>query len=208
MRRFHHSKKSDWERADDLSPEGAALRASSFQGGLDWRWVLRQRMVWGKWVRRAAGWAMVLVALCRAMRGMSPNLEEAVEMSVSVLIGAVGCALLARDLRDFLMKGVERGLDWLFSTGEATPPLDYRLAVLLEKNGKFEGALREYLKLAHYYPKEARAYGEALRMSLQLGDLSAARRVFRRGMSRLENAEDREALRQRWVAASLASLED
>lgn len=95
-----------------------------------------------------------------------------------------------------LVSGLFTGLiDSIYLSGSsATPSLDYSLADRYRDKGRTEAAIREHLKITHYYPQELTAYLEAIKLSFACGEETVAAKVYRTGRRRLRSPEARATL--------------
>ncbi len=117
-----------------------------------------------------------------------------------VIALVVASLLLSPEMRP-LVSSVFTGLIDLIYLPEwgASVPLDYTLADLYQDKGRTEAAIREYLRIAHYHPRELRPYLEALKLSRQSGEMELAAKIYKTGLRRLRNQSAREALKKTYA---------
>ncbi|MFT5468477.1 MAG: tetratricopeptide (TPR) repeat protein [Verrucomicrobiales bacterium] len=90
-------------------------------------------------------------------------------------------------------------VDAFFGTGAGEggkPPLDLRLAQFYVKEGRFEEALEEYLRVMKFHPYVAETWEQAILMTAKVSpDRAKVDRLFRRALRKLRNLEDQAAIR-------------
>jgi hypothetical protein len=77
---------------------------------------------------------------------------------------------------------VSKLFTFVYMPEDRLPPLDYSFARRMAKRAQYNVAVREYLKILEYYPKEFDAYCELIRIAVACQDTSFAREVFQRAL--------------------------
>lgn len=149
-------------------------------------------------IRRLAALALLVAGFFFLKRALqSGHMLEALGYSLFAL-GALWMPAVCLTLPDtlpFANRLVSKIFTSVYMPGHEVPPLDYELARRMVKRREHTVAIREYLKILEYYPKEFDAYRELIQIGMACEDPDFSREILQRAFKRLPSSQQREALR-------------